>query len=36
VASALIGRIGALTIALLWTRLFPDLYRVDRIAPRQS
>lgn len=36
VASALIGGIGALTIALLWTRLFPDLYRVDRIAPRQS
>ena len=36
VASALIGGVGALAIALLWARLFPDLYRVDTITPKQS
>jgi len=35
VASALIGGAGALAVALLWTRLFPGLYRVDTIASKQ-
>ena len=34
VASALIGGAGALAVALLWKRLFPDLYRVDSIAAK--
>ena len=35
-ASALIGGAGALAIAILWLRLFPDLYRVDTIVPKQA
>jgi MFS family permease len=36
VASALIGGAGALAIGLLWMRLFPELYRVDTIAPKRN
>jgi MFS family permease len=36
VVSALVGGGGALAVALLWSRLFPDLYRVDRIAPKPT
>jgi MFS family permease len=36
VASALIGGAGALAVAILWMRLFPGLYRVDSIAPKQN
>ena len=36
VASALIGGVGALAVALLWSRLFPALYRVDTIPPKQT
>jgi MFS family permease len=35
-ASALLGGVGALAVLMLWTRLFPDLYRVDTIAPKQQ
>jgi len=31
VAAAMIGGFGAISLALLWIRLFPDLYRVDSI-----
>ena len=36
IASALIGGAGALAIALLWMRLFPDLFRVDSITAKQT
>ena len=36
VASAFIGGAGALVVALVWMRLFPELYRVDTIAPKQN
>jgi MFS family permease len=36
VASALIGGAGALVVVALWSRLFPDLYRVNSISPKQS
>jgi MFS family permease len=36
VASALIGGAGALVVALVWARLFPDLYRVDTMSPKSS
>ncbi len=31
-ASVLVGGFGAIVLALLWSRLFPDLYRVDSIV----
>jgi MFS family permease len=34
VASALIGGVGALAVALFWMRLFPELYRVDTVAQK--
>ncbi len=34
VGSVLIGGAGALLIALLWMRLFPDLVKVDAMAPK--
>ena len=36
VPAVLIGGIGTLLIVLLWMRLFPSLYQVDRLAARQS
>jgi len=36
VSAVLIGGIGTLLIVLLWMRLFPSLYQVDRLAARQS
>jgi hypothetical protein len=33
--SVLMGGIGALAIALLWLRLFPELVRIDSIGPKQ-
>ena len=37
VSTALLaGGIGALAVALLWMKLFPQLLRVDTIEPRQS
>jgi hypothetical protein len=32
VPAVLAGGIGTLAIVALWTRLFPDLLRVDRLA----
>ena len=34
--AVLAGGVGALVIALLWMRLFPQLLRVDRIEPRHN
>lgn len=34
VTSVVIGGIGALLIAVLWMRLFPDLVRVDTLQPK--
>jgi MFS family permease len=34
-ASVLIGGVGAILVALIWMRLFPELARVDTIEPRQ-
>jgi MFS family permease len=34
VVAALMGGVGALAVALLWARVFPDLYRVDTISPK--
>jgi hypothetical protein len=36
VASALSGVAGALFVVALWSLLFPDLYRVNSISPKQS
>jgi hypothetical protein len=36
VGSVLIGGVGALLIALLWMRLFPDLARVDALSPDRA
>ena len=36
VSAALLGGVGALAIALLWAKVFPDLYRVDTFSPKQS
>lgn len=36
VPAVLIGGIGTLLIVLLWIRLFPALYQVDRLAARRS
>ena len=33
VAAALVGGIGTVVVALLWTRLFPSLARRDRMSP---
>jgi hypothetical protein len=33
VPSVLIGGLGALVVTLVWIRLFPDLLRVNRLAP---
>ncbi len=33
--SVLIGGIGALMIALIWMRLFPELVRIDSIGPKE-
>ncbi|HZS63863.1 MAG TPA: MFS transporter [Xanthobacteraceae bacterium] len=35
VPSVLVGGAGAIGIALLWTRLFPDLWRVQSIIPEK-
>jgi MFS family permease len=35
VSAALLGGVGALAVALLWAKVFPELYRVDTISPRQ-
>ncbi len=35
VPSVLIGGFGAIAIALLWTRLFPDLWRVQSVIPEK-
>ena len=34
--SVLVGGIGAVAVALLWMRLFPEMARIDRIESRQS
>jgi len=34
VPAALVGGIGTLLVVLLWIRLFPDLYKVDRLDHR--
>ena len=34
VAAALMGGVGAFAVALLWMKVFPDLYRVDTISPK--
>lgn len=36
VPAVLIGGIGTLLIVLLWIRLFPSLYQVDRLSARSS
>ena len=36
VGSVLIGGVGALLIALLWIRLFPELARVDQLSPKPA
>jgi MFS family permease len=33
VPSVLIGGIGAIAVALLWIRLFPELWRVQSVVP---
>lgn len=33
VPSVLVGGIGAIAVALLWTRLFPELWRVQSVVP---
>jgi MFS family permease len=34
VPAALVGGVGTLLVVLLWIRLFPDLYKVDRLDQR--
>ena len=34
VPAALVGGVGTLLVVLLWIRLFPDLYKVDRLDYR--
>ena len=34
-ASVLMGGVGALVIALIWMRLFPELRRIDSIGPKE-
>jgi MFS family permease len=34
--AVLIGGIGTLLVVFLWVRLFPQLYRVDRLAPPKT
>jgi MFS family permease len=36
VPSVLVGGIGAIAIALLWTRLFPELWRVQSVIPENE
>jgi hypothetical protein len=36
VPAVLVGGIGTLAIALIWTRLFPQLWRVDRLEGEQT
>jgi MFS family permease len=36
VAAALMGGVGAFAVAVLWVKVFPDLYRVDTISPKQT
>ncbi len=36
VPSVLIGGVGAIAIALLWTRLFPELWRVQSVIPEEK
>jgi MFS family permease len=35
VPSVLIGGFGAIAIALLWTRVFPELWRVQSVIPEK-
>ena len=34
VPAVLLGGIGTIIVALLWLRLFPALFRIDRLAAR--
>jgi len=34
--SVLVGGIGAILVALLWMRLFPEIVRIDTIQGRQT
>ncbi len=36
VPSALIGGIGVIAVALIWTRLFPALRRIERLTGEQA
>jgi hypothetical protein len=34
-ASVLVGGIGAIAVALLWMRLFPEIAKIDKIQAQQ-